>query len=187
MKRIFKRLLYIIKMILLKIYYSESIIIKGKYSKISIKSINALDIKKGTIFLGNSITIEEYSKIGVRDNGIINIGNNFFANHNLMCVCHKKIDIGNNVSIGPNVCIYDHDHDFNQNGKINDKYKTGKIIIGNNVWIGAGCIILRDTIIGDNCVIGAGTIVKGNIPNNSLVTSNRNMKITKLEKRKSKK
>ena len=43
--------------------------------------------------------------------------------------------------------------------------------------------ILKDTIIGDNCVIGAGTIVKGNIPNNSIVTSDRKTVIKELKKR----
>ena len=38
------------------------------------------------------------------------------------------------------------------------------ITIGNNVWIGAGAIILAGTTIGDNTVIGAGSVVKGDIP-----------------------
>ena len=36
--------------------------------------------------------------------------------------------------------------------------------IGNDVWIGAGAVILRGTTIGDKAVIGAGSIVKGDVP-----------------------
>jgi len=47
-------------------------------------------------------------------------------------------------------------------------------VIGDNVWIGAGCIILRGTVIGDNCVIGAGSVIKGKIESNTLITQRRN-------------
>lgn len=42
----------------------------------------------------------------------------------------------------------------------------GPISIGNNVFIGANCIILKGVTIGDNCVIGAGSIVTKDIPSN---------------------
>lgn len=44
----------------------------------------------------------------------------------------------------------------------------GSVSIGNNVWIGANTVILRDSIIGDNAVIAAGSVVKGNIPPNTV-------------------
>lgn len=43
------------------------------------------------------------------------------------------------------------------------------IAIGNNVFVGARCIILPGTRIGNNCVIGAGSVVKGEIPEGSVV------------------
>ena len=76
--------------------------------------------------------------------------------------------------IGPNVMIFDHDHDYKAEGGISSgKVKIGDIEIGNNVWIGAGCIILRGSKIGDNCVIAAGTIVRENIMSSSLVYQKR--------------
>ena len=42
--------------------------------------------------------------------------------------------------------------------------KKGKIIIGNNVFIGANTTILYDVTIGNNVVIGAGSVVTKNIP-----------------------
>ena len=44
------------------------------------------------------------------------------------------------------------------------KYKTAPVEIGNNVWIGANCVILRGTKIGDNCVVAAGSVIKGRVP-----------------------
>lgn len=97
-----------------------------------------------------------------------------------MCIAHKNIFIGDNTSIGPNVCIYDHDHKFGEQGK-KQGFNSSEVIIEENVWIGAGTIILRGTHIGKNCVIGAGCVIKGEVPENSLVTQNREVKIVKLK------
>ena len=48
-----------------------------------------------------------------------------------------------------------------------DESRSG-IEIGNNVWIGAGCVILPGTVIGDDAVIAAGSVVRGNVPSGEL-------------------
>lgn len=81
--------------------------------------------------------------------------------------------------LGPNVLIYDHDHDYKAKGGVFSlKYKTTPIVIGNNVWIGANSIILRGTSIGNNCVVGAGCVLKGEYPDNSIIVQKRNTEIT---------
>lgn len=50
--------------------------------------------------------------------------------------------------------------------------KVGRVIIGNNVFIGADAVILPNIRIGDNVIVGAGTIVTKDIPDNSLVVGN---------------
>lgn len=47
-----------------------------------------------------------------------------------------------------------------------------EIKIGNNSFIGARAVLLPGTRIGDNCIIGAGSVVKGEIPDNSVVIGN---------------
>ncbi len=127
---------------------------------------------------GNSI-IKIGKKVGIKqnveilaDNANIIIGDGCFINSNCMIVSHEKIEIGNKTTIGPNCCIYDHDHD----GK--GGYVSKPIIIGENVWIGAGCIILKGIKIGDNTIIGAGSIITKNIPDNSIVIQKRITNIT---------
>lgn len=44
-----------------------------------------------------------------------------------------------------------------------DELRTG-VIVGNNVWVGANCVLLPGTTIGDNSVIAAGAVVRGAIP-----------------------
>ena len=45
---------------------------------------------------------------------------------------------------------------------------SGRVIIGNNIYFGLGCTILKGVTIGDNCIIGANSLVTQNIPENSV-------------------
>ena len=112
--------------------------------------------------------------------GVISVKQGTSLGMNDIIISHERINIGERCSLAPNICIYDHDHCFDSNGKTTG-FNTGEVNIGNNVWIGAGAIILRNTSIGDNCVIGAGTVVKGVIPSNSIVTGNRTMVVKSLK------
>ena len=58
-----------------------------------------------------------------------------------------------------------------------------KVEIGDNCWICSNVTILKGTRIGKNCVIGAGTVLSGNIPDNSIVKSNRSLKVEKIRGR----
>jgi len=63
----------------------------------------------------------------------------------------------------------------------NQGYTIGKIKIGNNCWIGSHVVILKDVTIGDNVVIGAGCIIHKSIPGNSVVMNNQNLLIKQKE------
>lgn len=167
----------ILKSMIIKVKNPSHIKMK-LYKKVSL--LATIKAKKGKITIGKGLVLSRYATIAAVNGGKIVIGNNVSCNQNCICAAHKKIEIKDNTSIGPNVCIYDHDHKFNENGKISG-FSKKDIIIEENVWIGAGSIILKGSHIGKNSVIGAGCIVKGEIPENSLVTQNRELTITKLE------
>jgi len=116
----------------------------------------------------------------VCEHGEMELGAGVIFNRNCIAVCWQKIKIGNGCLFGPNVCIYDHDHEFGMNGVSPNKFMCSDIIIEDGCWIGAGSIILRGTHIGKNTVIGAGTVVKGDIPPDSLVISSRETKTIPL-------
>ncbi len=78
------------------------------------------------------------------------------------------------VEFGPNVLIYDHDHDFRAFGGLKEKkYVCERVEIGQNCWIGANSVILKGTILGDNCVVGAGSVIKGTFKDDSLIYQKR--------------
>lgn len=167
----------LIKIIILKIKY-------GKHIQINItKRISLLSIfriKDGTISFGRGFGVKKGTQIAA-NGGAVHIGKGVNFNYNCMCVSYRLITIGDDCSFGPNVCIYDHDHAFNSNGKIRGEFKSSDVIIENNVWIGANSIILRGSHIGANSVIGAGCIIKGYIPANSLIIQKRETIISTLE------
>ncbi|WP_318484299.1 CatB-related O-acetyltransferase [Photobacterium leiognathi] len=82
-----------------------------------------------------------------------------------------KAQIGNYTSIANNVLIGQGEHDYNKISTsslfYNDEYEEltkESCIVGNDVWIGAGVIVLRGVTIGDGAVIGASAVVTKDIP-----------------------
>lgn len=102
----------------------------------------------------------------------IEIGENFFANYNLVILDVGKVKIGSNVQIAPNVSIYTAGHPIHPESR-NSGYEYGiPITIGDNVWIGGNSVILPGVTIGNNVVIGAGSIVSKDIPDNMIAVGN---------------
>jgi galactoside O-acetyltransferase len=95
------------------------------------------------------------------DNGKIVIGNNNSFNSNVFIGgSGSEIHIGNNVLIGPNCVLRSSDHKFSKNEIIkNQGHIPGKIIIEDDVWLGANVVVLKDVIIKKGSVIGAGSVV----------------------------
>ena len=102
----------------------------------------------------------------------IEVGENFYANVNLCILDGAKVCIGDNAFIAPNVGIYTAGHPLDAISRNQGLEYAYPITIGDNVWIGAGVIILPGVTIGDNAVIGAGSIVTKDIPANALAVGN---------------
>ena len=102
----------------------------------------------------------------------IEIGENFYSNHNLIILDVGKVRIGDNVQIAPNVSIYTAGHPVHPESR-NSGYEYGiDITIGDNVWIGGSVTILPGVTIGDNAVIGAGSVVTKDIPADVIAAGN---------------
>lgn len=116
-----------------------------------------------------------------KKDALIEIGDNCRIN-GAYIHAQKKISIGNNCVIASGVNIIDSNgHLLLSNNRTTGRDNPKEIIIGNNVWIGINCIILKGSIIGDNCVVAAGSIVKGVFPENSLLQGNPASIVKKLD------
>lgn len=113
--------------------------------------------------------------------GVIEIGDNTMLN-GVSITAYDKVTIGKNCQIAS--CTFIADTDFHPihpatrereaNGYKIDFNQVNKkgITIGNNVWIGWGCIILKGVTIGDNSIIAAGSVVLNDVPANVLYAGN---------------
>lgn len=99
-------------------------IIEISLRKAKIKKSIHTNIEKGVnvynhgkkLQLGKSIYIRANASINTEENGEIIIEDNVFINRNTIISCRDKIIIKERCAIGPNVCIYDHDHIYGSNG-----------------------------------------------------------------------
>lgn len=95
----------------------------------------------------------------------IRIGSGNYFNRNVMIDACGSIEIGNQNMFGPDVYITDSNHGFRQGlGPSEQPMNVGHVKIGNQCWIGAKAVILKDVELGDGCVVGAGAVVTKSVP-----------------------
>lgn len=118
--------------------------------------------------VGENVCIESpfHSSFGGMN---VHLGDNVYANFNLVLVDDADIYIGSHTKIGPNVTIATASHPISPEERLHARDSiNAPVHIGENCWIGANAIILPGVTIGDNSVIGAGSIVRKSIPANVL-------------------
>ncbi len=115
------------------------------------------------VTLGDDNRFYEGSVLELGNEGKFQSGHSCMFSYNSVIACHCEIRLGDNVLIGENVSIRDSMHDTTA-----DNYRTARdisrpIVIGNNVWIGKGSIVLPGSIIPDNTIVGALSLIKGEL------------------------
>lgn len=122
-------------------------------------------ILKRLMVIKNPNSLEELLKNGLK------VGVNFNLQND--CIIDSShcwhITIGDNVTFAPRVHVLAHDAStYNYLGYT----KVLNTYIGNNVFIGAGSIVMPGCTIGDNVIIGAGSIVTKDLPKNGVYAGN---------------
>ena len=102
----------------------------------------------------------------------IEVGKNFYANHGLVILDAGRVTFGDNVFIAPSCGFHTSGHPIDFERRNKGLEYAYPIVVGNNVWFGAGVQVMPGVIIGDNVVIGAGSVVTKNIPSNNIAVGN---------------
>ncbi len=102
----------------------------------------------------------------------VHFGRDVYANFNLTLVDDAHIYVGDGVMFAPNVVVATAAHPIEPELRRKGMQYNVDVHIGNNVWIGAGAVILPGVTIGDNTVIGAGSVVTKDIPANVVAVGN---------------
>ena len=156
-------------------------LIEGKKGKVrgnvafSIKGF--FSFGDNVILSGTGIDNFPYSKIDVRENAVLKIGNHVGMSQTSI-TCRKSIIIGNHVNIGAGCMIIDSNFHSTDWTIRRDRYKDYNealslpVVIGNDVFIGARSIINKGVTIGDRSIIAAGSVVITDIPSDSIAGGN---------------
>ncbi len=102
----------------------------------------------------------------------ITLGENFYANHNLVILDCARVTFGDNVFVAPNCGFYTAGHPIDFARRNRGLEYAHPITVGSNVWIGGGVQVMPGVRIGDNVVIGGGSVVVRDIPDNSVAVGN---------------
>ena len=150
------------------IWYSKNKLINGK--KLSCKLLNGingkLDLrlnKDSKLLISGKIFCDGPIYFNVGTNAKMSIGERCYFNHNCSVTALEEIAIGDNCYFGNNLVIVDHNHII-KNGKLLNEFNTAKIMIGDNVWVGANSTITAGVRIGNNTIIAANSVVTKDIP-----------------------
>lgn len=122
----------------------------------------------------------------------VKMGQNTYANIGFRIVSNDykmRVIIGDNVSIAPNVVLIACSS-ANNGKKINEiayvkkhLWKEGKIVIENDVWIGANVTILPGVRVGECAVVGAGSVVTKDVEPYAIVAGNPARVLQRLKER----
>lgn len=150
-----------------------------------IKHTPIIDIrKKSKLIMGKNVTLNSKNstyhvnmfapvKIFAKsENAIVIIGDNTRI-HGSCIHASRSIQIGKNCLIAANCQIFDNSgHDIYSKNRLEVSASAKEIMIEDNVWIGAGAIILPGSIIKQGSVVAAGSVVRGVFEENSLIAGN---------------
>lgn len=120
----------------------------------------------GHLEIGADCTLQDYCYVALTlPHPKIIIGNNVVVGRGTMITGKNLIKIGDDVLIGSFVQIIDTDHGDARDKIVREqRARIGEVVIGNDVWIGAGARILRNVHIGDGAIIGANSVVTHDVP-----------------------
>lgn len=102
----------------------------------------------------------------------IHLGDGAFMNFNCVVLDVVEVRIGAGTQIGPAVQIYAADHPRDPKVRLQGLENGKPVVIGKNVWIGGGAIILPGVTVGDDAVIGAGSVVTRDVAVGATVVGN---------------
>ncbi len=138
---------------------------EGKlYHPVMINFPSKVEIGKGT-------TIGPFVWIVIQNsNGYLKIGKNSEITAHCSLLCGYGVEIGNHVHIGPGVQIISATNYYKPRWEIwKNPLSGGKVVIEDNVHIGANAVILPNIKIEEGAIVGAGAVVTKNVPRGAIV------------------
>lgn len=110
-----------------------------------------------------------YSNWGMKN---VHVGRNVVFNFGTCIVDDGPVYIGDDCMIGPGCHLVTSIHPVSPRLRRQKLQYNKPVRLGNNVWLGAGAIILPGVTIGDNSIVGAGSVVTHDVSSDTIVVGN---------------
>ena len=112
----------------------------------------------GVMELGHGAYIDDRCRLQVCRGARVSLGEGCYLNTNCRVVAAEDISVGEHTMFGPNVCVFDHDHVFDDEGVHGDLI-SAPIAIGERCWLGANVLVTKGASIADRICVGGGVVV----------------------------
>ncbi len=134
-------------------------------------------VRGSRIVIGDGTVIDSFVKFKpAGGSGDVIIGARNVINSGCVLYTGNGITIGNDVAIAANCTFAPVNHAYQRKDMLirEQRFTPGKggIIIEDDVWIGAGCVLLDGTILRKGCVIGAMSLVRGEVASYGIYAGN---------------
>ena len=117
-------------------------------------------------------------ELGAEPGASLEIGDRVFINQGAIVVASERIEIGNDTLVGEFSAIYDSNHHGLDPAH---PARSAPVVIGSNVWLCRGAVVLPGSKIGDHTVVAANSVVRGELPPCVLAAGNPAQVVRKLD------
>ena len=144
-----------------KIQWGDGVIVRGNLELLG----------PGTVVIGDHCVFEHgFTRIATLTPGAtVVLGKSVYLNGPSIMAA-ERICIGDDCVIGQSVISDSDGHGVRPDQRAHSAVRP--VLVGDNVWIGAGVLILKGVEVGRNVVIGANTVVRRSIPDGKIVIGN---------------
>jgi acetyltransferase-like isoleucine patch superfamily enzyme len=125
-------------------------------------------VRGSTIRIGAGSVVDSFVKVKpAGGSGDLVVGEHTVINAGCVLYTGNGVTIGSHVAIAANCVFAPVDHEYRERAKLirEQRFKPGKggIVVEDDVWIGAGCVLLDGAVLRRGCVIGAMSLVRGEV------------------------
>lgn len=106
---------------------------------------------------GSGVYIDDSCRLQVCPDAHMSIGEGCYLNTNCRVVAVEDLNIGAQTMLGPNACVFDHDHVFDAEG-VHGDLVSAPVVIGERCWLGANVLITKGVSLADKICVGGPSL-----------------------------
>ncbi|MFE0839392.1 acyltransferase [Achromobacter insolitus] len=134
-------------------------------------------VRGSSVTIGDHVTIDSFVKIKFAGgDGDVHVADHAYLNSGVVIYSGHGVSIGRGTLIAANTTLAPTNHEYRRSDLtiIEQRFMPSKggIVIEDDCWIGANCVLLDGCRLGRGCVVAAGTVLRGEWPEYAVIAGN---------------